>query len=137
MNRLLPSALCLFLLAGLALSAEPDKLPPPAKKKIAYEKDILPLLKKNCYKCHADEKQEGNLRLDRRESALAGGDSGVVIKSGKSAESLLIQLAGGLDPEESMPPGDEKLTSEQVGILRAWIDQGVDWPDKFKDGPGK
>lgn len=124
------------LVFGLPLAADEGKLPPPVKRKIAYEKDVLPLLKKSCYKCHGEEKQEGGLRLDRRESALAGGDSGEVIRRGKSDASLLIKLLIAADPEESMPPGDEKLNEEQIGILRAWIDQGIDWPDTYAE-PGK
>jgi len=125
-----------LLTSGLPLAADEGKLPAPAKKKIVYEKDVLPLLKKTCYKCHSEEKQEGGLRLDRRESALAGGDSGEVIRRGKSGESLLIKLLIAADPEESMPPGDDKLSEEQIGILRAWIDQGIDWPDAYAE-PGK
>src|SRR5262249_54088295 len=57
--------------------------------------------------------------------------SGVVIRPGKSERSLLIQLVAGLDAEQHMPPGDrQKLTSEEVAILRAWIDQGAAWPQK-------
>jgi hypothetical protein len=59
---------------------------------------------------------------------LKGGDSGSPIVVGKSAESLLIELVSGLDPENVMPKKGSKLKPEQVALLRAWIDQGAVWP---------
>lgn len=47
---------------------------------------------------------------------------------GKSADSLLIKYVAGVDPELVMPPDGDKLTKEEVGLLRAWIDQGAKWP---------
>jgi hypothetical protein len=69
------------------------------------------------------------LRLDRRADALRGGESGVpAIVPGNSAQSLLIRYIAGLDPKVVMPPSGPRLSAEQVGMLRAWIDRGADWP---------
>lgn len=68
------------------------------------------------------------LRLDNRADALKGGDSGTVIRPGNSAESKLIHLVSGLRKNLVMPLASERLTAEQVGVLRAWIDQGAAWP---------
>src|SRR6185436_11716235 len=51
------------------------------------------------------------------------------ILPGKSAESLLVQAVAGVKPDLVMPRKGERLTAEQVGLLRAWIDQGAIWPD--------
>src|SRR6185369_258995 len=48
---------------------------------------------------------------------------------GKSAESHLIELVAGLDPDSIMPKKGSKLTSVQIGLLRAWIDQGAPWDE--------
>src|SRR5262249_23197353 len=78
---------------------------------------------------HGPQKQRGGLRLDGRDSALRGGDSGPVLKPGDAAGSRLLLLVAGLDRERKMPPeGKTPLTAEQVGGLRAWIEQGVKWP---------
>jgi hypothetical protein len=52
-----------------------------------------------------------------------------VIKPGDSANSKLIQLVAGVLKDAVMPPEGERLSKEQVGLLRAWIDQGANWPE--------
>ena len=107
-------------------------LPPAADRKVSYEADVKPLLERSCYRCHKGVKHKGDLRLDRKSAALRGGESGKVLLAGKSAESVLIHLVAGTDPKKAMPPGRSKrLTAAEVGVLRAWIDQGLDWPEKF------
>ena len=46
---------------------------------------------------------------------------------GKSEESRVIELVAGLDPDSVMPQKGKRLTPEQIGLLRAWIDQGAPW----------
>jgi hypothetical protein len=136
-GRVLFSLLSLVVLSAqrAAIAAEKkldlSKLPPAATAKIDFVKQVQPLLAKRCYSCHGPEEQESDLRLDRKAAALAGSAKGKVIVPGKSAESPLIHAVAGL-LEEKMPPKDEgsPLSSEEIGMLRAWIDQGADWPAK-------
>ncbi len=128
--------------AAVCLSAEEGAagLPPTADRKVSYEADVKPLLERSCYRCHKGVKHKGDLRLDRKSAALRGGESGKVLLAGKSAESLLIHLVAGTDPKKAMPPGrGKRLTAAEVGVLRAWVDQGIDWPEKFagEDAAGK
>ena len=104
------------------------RLPAIADRAIDFTRDIQPLFSARCVKCHGTEKQKGGLRLDVRSAALKGGDSGPAMIEGKSAESRLIHLVAGLEKDSLMPPKGERLTSEEVGLLRAWIDQGLKWP---------
>src|SRR5688500_1727654 len=126
--RLASIAFGLCLIGSVAtLAAE---LPPAAGKKIDFRVDIQPLLQKNCYSCHGPEHQEGGLRLDHKKRALDGGDSGAEIVPGKSAESRLVRLAAGTDEEFGVMPPEGKgtrLTAAEVGLIRAWIDQGATW----------
>lgn len=117
----------LLVVASLSLAA--DKLPPPADRKIDFARDVRPLLEKHCWKCHSAEKQESGLRLDSRDALLKGGDLGQVIAAEDSERSKLIALIAGTDPQTVMPPDGPQLTAAEVGILRAWIDQGCVWPD--------
>ncbi len=125
----------LYLLALLGClrvaAAEVDisKLPPAATGQIDFARDIRPILETSCLRCHGPEKPKSSFRLDNREAALKGGDSGVDILPGDGAKSPLVQYAAYLVADLEMPPkgkGDQ-LTMAQVGLLRAWIDQGAVW----------
>ncbi len=104
------------------------KIPPAVKKDgVTFAKDIKPLFEKSCFKCHGTEKQKGKLRLDTLEATLKGGENGESVKKGKSAESTLVHSIARLDEDSAMPPegkGDP-FTKEQIGLVRAWIDQGA------------
>ena len=115
--------------AGLAADPVPAVLPAAAAGTVEFAKDIQPILAGSCFSCHGPEKQKGDLRLDSAETLRRGGESGQVIVAGKSAESLLIQLVAGLQPDKKMPAKGDPLTAEQIGLLRAWIDQGARWPE--------
>src|SRR5437667_1493090 len=102
-------------------------LPPPADHKINFSQEIKPILEASCVKCHGRGKAKGDFKIDNRETLLKGGESGAAVVLGKSAESHLIELVAGLDPDSIMPKKGSKLTSAQIGVLRAWIDQGAPW----------
>ena len=117
---------------GVTSGLDLSKLPPPATTSVDFARDIEPLFANHCLKCHGPEKQKGGLRLDAKPAAFKGGDDGKVIVPGKSAESRLVHRVAGLDEKEVMPPKGERLTTQQTGLLRAWIDQGASWPDDGK-----
>src|SRR5437867_8983091 len=101
--------------------------------KVDFARDIQPIFIKRCYECHGPDKQKHDLRLDRKADALKGGKSGKpLLLPGKSAESEIIARVTSQDPDEVMPAKGERLTAEQIGLLRAWIDQGGIWPDEKK-----
>jgi len=104
------------------------RLPRPAKRVVDFIADIKPLFQQYCYRCHGSDEEQGGLSLLTRSRALMGGDSGPVILPGKSFQSALILHVAALDETRVMPPEGERLTAEQVGLLRAWIDQGAVWP---------
>ena len=119
-----------FLLCGIAvgmLGQTKVDLPPPASRKVEFASDIQPILKKRCEGCHGAAQQVSGLRLDQHDAALAGGYSGQVILPGKSGESKLIHRVAGAPGVMVMPPSGPRLTPEEVGLLRAWIDSGAVW----------
>lgn len=120
-----------LLAAQRPLTATQRRLPLPAQRKVDFARDVLPLLQKNCYSCHGQDEQSGGLRLDQRRAAFRGGDSGAAILPGKSAQSTLVLLVAGLDKRIGLMPPDgegKPLTRTEIGVLRAWIDQGANWP---------
>ena len=110
-------------------------LPPASQITIDFSRDIASLLLNKCQFCHGPNQQLGGLRLDRRADALKGGYSGAVIKPRDSANSKLIHLVAGLQKGLRMPMDGEPLSSDQVGLLRAWIDQGALWPEEAVPKP--
>lgn len=133
-------AICFGLLHGVTRAQQTDasadapsdgpSSPKPSANAIDFVHDIQPILRDNCFECHAGTTEEGGLNLGIKQKAFQGGDSGVAIVPEKSDESLLIQLVSGGDEDRMMPPdGNESLTQEQIVLLRRWIDQGANWPE--------
>ena len=99
---------------------------------MCYTGDIKPILDNSCVKCHSGDKPKGRLKLDNLADALKGGKDGKVIRVGDSAKSPLVLRVAHLskDDDDWMPPLHNRakigpLTPEQIGLLRAWIDQGA------------
>lgn len=110
-------------------------LPEPVQRPVKYFGEIHPVLVEHCFSCHGPEKQKGGLRLDSRERALAGGSGyGPAIVPGKGEESPLLRFSAHLEPDLEMPPKKPMLSEETLAILRAWIDQGAEWPARASAG---
>ena len=115
-----------------AKEVDVSKLPPPSNQQgVTYDNDIKPILDQSCVKCHSGKKPKAKLSLDSLANVLKGGVDGKVIEPGNSAKSMLIINVAHLgDKDEWMPPPKnklkiKKLTPEQIGTLRAWVDQGA------------
>lgn len=119
--------------AAFAEDVDTSKLPPASTQKdVTYEKDIKPIFDATCIKCHGNVKKVGGkLRLDSLAGVMKGGEDGKVIEPGNSAKSMLVLNVAHLgDEDDFMPPpknkmGLKKLSDEQIGLIRAWIDQGA------------
>jgi hypothetical protein len=119
-----------LLAAGVTLQADVDvsKLPPAStQKEVTFAKDIKPIFEKACFNCHGEEKQKAKLRVDSAEAIKKGSENGEVMVVGKSDKSSLVHTVAGLVEDMMMPPEGkaDPLTKEQIGLLRAWIDQGA------------
>ena len=119
----------IVVMMSAVVTAGEGTLPVATERAVDFQKDVQPILFARCLKCHGPEKQESGLRVDRKASLLRGGDFGEPsVLVGKSAVSFLIQVVAGLHDDLIMPPTGERLTPNEIGILRAWIDQGFLWP---------
>jgi hypothetical protein len=134
------TAAAAVLLAAASAAAET-----PAK--VDFVRDIQPIFKASCVKCHGPNKRNprkkpaSGLDLTKREAALKGGRAGKDILPGKAADSMLFKLLSGPIPapgekDKDIPPMPKvrrgktfkPLPAEQVALIRAWIDQGAEWP---------
>ena len=97
---------------------------------------VLPLLKSKCFACHGDDpgKIKGDLSLLTRDEMLQGGEeSDHVLVPGSAEESDLFIAVTWQNPDLEMPPKkNDRLTDEQIGWVRRWIDAGAPWPDEAK-----
>ena len=123
---------------ALALQAEDvkvSKLPPAAAKQgVTFDGDIKAIFETACFKCHGPdvEKPKGKFRADTKANVLKDGGEGPSVTPGDLAKSPLIAMVARITEDEElyMPPTDNKakippLTKEQVGLVRAWIEQGA------------
>ncbi len=96
---------------------------------VVFEKDILPILQKNCLACHSLTEKHGDLVLESPQGILKGGDTGPAAIPGKGAESLILKVAAHQSEPVMPPEGNEvaakPLTSQELGLLKLWIDQGA------------
>ena len=133
-------AVSLLAVAALGLNAadlkvDVSKLPPAAAKKdVTFDADIKPIFEKSCYKCHGPEveKPKGKFRADTRASVVKTTPDGPNVTPGDVSKSLLLaMIAWAVDDDEMyMPPKDNKakipqLTKDQIGLVRAWVEQGA------------
>lgn len=105
---------------------------PPATGSLFATK-VWPIFQKKCIDCHGPDKQKGKFRMDTESAALAGGDSKhPLYVKGKSGESAIIKHVTATEDDEDfplMPPKNAKrtVTTDEVAILKKWIDEGAAW----------
>ena len=111
--------------AGLCLAPQLFSQTPA---KVDFARDVQPIFRQNCIGCHGPTRQNNGLRLDRRSSVLKPGARRVV--PGSSENSFLYHRLAGSEFGLQMPPTGA-LRLEQVQTIKAWIEQGAEWPDSL------
>lgn len=154
MNRPLIAFVSLLSFAAAVAAQGKDGKEAKEPKKaeaVDFEKQIWPILEKNCLECHSKaapgadgkvKKPKGGVVLDSKD-AITAGKKGKLLVAKKSGESLLytsISLAA--DHEDRMPPAKkgEPLPKEQQDLIKQWIDDGADfgkWTAKKDDKPAE
>ena len=131
-NRILPGWAALFLswtaVNGLSVAQDADPPGNAAVKKVDFARDVFPIFQARCVDCHGEDEQEGLLRMDAKAIVFAGGISGPSIKKGDADASSLMRRILGKDEKDRMPLDDDPLTDKETAIIRAWINQGAQWP---------
>jgi len=93
-----------------------------ADEALTFERHIRPILKAHCFDCHGTTAEvEGQLDLRLRRLILAGGESGPAIEPGSIDSSLLLQRIR----DGEMPPGDKKMSPEEMATIEKWIAAGA------------
>jgi hypothetical protein len=111
------------MLPWTALAADDPKADPSSIE--FFEKEVRPVLVKNCVSCHGPTQQFSSLRVDSREALLKGGNRGPALVPGDASLSLLAKAVrhDGI----KMPVGG-KLAAEEIAAIEKWITLGAPWP---------
>jgi Planctomycete cytochrome C len=138
MTKFIATALTATFALTLSVLADDTNAPasttalPAASTKtgVTFDTDIKPIFAAACLKCHdsTKPKQAAKLSLDTLAGVLKGDRDGSVVTVGDSAHSdLVLSVAHVGDPDTFMPKGRgaKPLTADQIGLIRAWIDQGA------------
>lgn len=96
---------------------------------IDFGHDIYRVLHKACFECHGSEKQEGELRLDRRVDFM---ESETVIAGQPADSELMRRITLPRGHEEVMPAIGDPLSKREVAAIRQWIRSGAEWPKDFE-----
>ena len=122
--RIIGLGLILLAFSTTGLCAES----PTAEDVTFFEKEVLPILKANCFACHGSEKKlQGGLKLTTRDDILKGGESGPAFDLKQPEESLLLQA---INYDGIMMPPKGKLPKTQIDTLTKWVKRGLPWSEK-------
>ena len=110
--------LLVVIVVPAAIAAEPD-----------YDREVKPILRAHCFRCHGVRKQEADLRLDTAVAALKGSENGQVIVPSQPDKSRLLHRVRSRDKETRMPPEGAALSAREIATLAAWIGSGAKHPD--------
>ena len=103
---------------------------PPAAEAPDFATVVAPLLARRCGACHGPVASESGWRIDQRERAFAGGDSGLPgIVAGKPEASEIVRRVTTDNAEARMPADADPLPAEERAILASWVAAGAPWPD--------
>jgi ankyrin repeat protein len=98
-----------------------------SRPKVDFVRDVQPIFQQYCIGCHGPTQQMNGLRLDRRRDAMRGGTFPIIGPGNGAASQLYLRVAGNRYGQQMPPTG--VLAPEQIAIIKAWIDEGADWPD--------
>ncbi len=100
-------------------------------KKVNFAKDIQPIFEFNCVACHREGHAKGELQMETRDQTFKGGENGTGVVPFQAAKSpVYTSITLSLDDEKVMPPkAKDRLTKDEIELVRLWIQQGAVWPD--------
>ena len=94
-----------------------------AQEKTTYDDEVFPIFQQACLNCHNPDKTKGGLDLSSFTSALKGSSGGKIVEPGDAGSPLISAVLQ--TGEKKMPPEGDKLTSEQISVLKHWIEGGL------------
>jgi WD40 repeat protein len=136
--------LTVFALLAAATAAAQDKkdakdLPPiptidlKRTAPVEYAKDVEPIFANKCFVCHSGNVTEAKFDMGTHAGVLKGGKRGAAVVPGKSAESNLFLFCSRQKKPMMPPKTEEPLTSQEVSVIKLWIDEGAKAPTTARE----
>ena len=94
-----------------------------SQDKMTYDDQVFPIFQQSCLNCHNPDKAKGGLDLSSFAAALKGGSGGKIVEVGDVGSQLISAVLH--TGEKKMPPEGDKLSNDQIGILKRWIEDGL------------
>ena len=96
---------------------------------VDFSDHVKPILETKCVMCHNSDALPGRMNLSSREAAVKSGALGGFIVPGQPEKSALVTKIGTTAAHTTaMPPVGQRITADELKVLRRWIQQGADWP---------
>ncbi len=96
---------------------------------VSYNKDVQPILAKNCSECHAPGQkgfEASGLDTTGYQTLMKGGKFGQLVKPGDALSSALNMLVEGrVHPSIQMPHGRANLPDKEIEMLKVWVNEGA------------
>lgn len=101
-----------------------------AAEKIDFNTQVKPLLEGACTHCHGSKEDKGDFRMHTLEDIKKGNENGPGLVPGDlKASAIYATLLLDVEDDMVMPPKKEgMLEKSQVEVIKAWIEQGAEWP---------
>ena len=99
-------------------------VPYAAAQAVSYQRDIEPVLKKNCLGCHMPTNKQAGLVLTSHGDLLKGGTKGPGVVAGDAGASILIGYLTG-DRQPRMPFGGKALAGATIELMKRWVAEGA------------
>jgi len=95
---------------------------------VRFERDIAPILRARCLKCHGPDEAKEDFRVDDRETFMEYVEPGDI-----QASIIYTDFLTADDTDSRMPPHETEgsLSPSELALIRVWIDEGANWPDGF------
>ncbi|MFK7821729.1 MAG: c-type cytochrome domain-containing protein [Planctomycetaceae bacterium] len=100
---------------------------------VSFEKEIAPILKEKCLRCHGPNRQSARLRMDTFNQMARGGANGPLVRGKSPRTSLLMARLVATDDSLRMPKGGERLPDEELLVISKWISQGANFDGADRD----
>jgi len=103
----------------------------PLAHAVDFEKQIRPILTKNCYECHSEtrKKEKAGYVFDNLDRFAKSIGVNLAIEPGNPGESTFYDVLTNPDAKHHMPPKGS-LGQSDLDNIRKWISEGARFDDK-------